>query len=156
MERSIGLAFTTLTIFAPLAHASHPQHAVKPEGTAGPLEFVASPASSGDRGYVLVRQVLPAQAQSPDRAQSRVIYLNHDGVILRPGDNDSSRQRSTIVTQATAIDGWEVDDDTWSQTAACIAALYAPFNVTVTDEDRAQLRARSRDAAIGSDDLSRR
>jgi len=69
------------------------------------------------------------------RAQSRVIYLNHDGVILRPGDNDSSRQVSSIVAQPTAITGWDVDDDTWSDTVACIAAIYAPFDVTVTDED---------------------
>jgi len=41
VERSIGLAFTTLTIFAPLAHAAHPKQAVQPEGTAHPFEFVA-------------------------------------------------------------------------------------------------------------------
>src|SRR5690242_16970354 len=42
VERSIGLAFTTLTIFAPLAHAAHPQQAIQPEGTASPLQFVAT------------------------------------------------------------------------------------------------------------------
>jgi uncharacterized protein (TIGR03382 family) len=61
VERSIGLAFTTLTIFAPLAHAAHPKQAVKPEGTASPFEFVASE-----------------------------IYLNRDGATLRPGNNDQA------------------------------------------------------------------
>ena len=42
MERSLGLAFTTLTIFAPLAQAAHPQPAIKPERTASPLELVAA------------------------------------------------------------------------------------------------------------------
>ena len=136
VERSLGLAFTTLTIFAPLAQAAHPQQAIKPEGTASPLEFVATGANPS--GLAFARQVLPArgaQASAPARAQSRVIYLNHDGVILRPGDNDSSRQVSSIVAVPTAIGGWDVDDDTWSATVACVAGIYAPFDVTVTDVD---------------------
>jgi len=139
VERSLGLAFTTLTIFAPLAQAAHPQQAIQVEGTASPLEFVATgpdpSAPGGSSGLVFARQVLPARATASVRAQSRMIYLNHDGVILRPGDNNSSRQVSSIVTQPTAIGGWDVDDDTWSDTVACIAQLYAPFDVTVTDED---------------------
>ncbi len=138
MERSICLAFTTLTIFAPLAQAAHPEQAIKPEGSASPLEFVATGAvPTQGRGFALARQVLPAQvhASASGRAQSRVIYLNHDGVILRPGDNDSSRDRSSIVGQPTLISGWDVDDDTWLETALCIADIYAPFDVTVTDED---------------------
>lgn len=136
VERSLGLAFTTLTIFAPLAQAAHPQQAIKPEGTASPLEFVATPPNP--RGLAFARQVLPARAAAADasaRAQSRVIYLNHDGVILRPGDNDSSQQVSSIVAEPTEISGWDVDDDTWSQTVACVANIYAPFDVTITDVD---------------------
>ncbi|HEX3762368.1 MAG TPA: MYXO-CTERM sorting domain-containing protein [Kofleriaceae bacterium] len=147
MERSFGLAFTTLTIFAPPAHAAHPKQAVKPEGNASPFEFVASAltadpvhptAAARARGYALARQVLPARATSPaaeQRAQSRVIYLNRDGVLLRPGDNDSTRQISSVVSVPTEIAGWDVDDDTWSDTVACIQDLYAAFDVTVTDED---------------------
>ncbi|HET7500081.1 MAG TPA: hypothetical protein VFK02_03735 [Kofleriaceae bacterium] len=146
MERSIGLAFTTLTIFAPLAHASHPQQAVRPEGTASPLEFVAT--GPDHRGLAFARQVLPPRlarassatataraADAPQRALSRVIYLNRDGVILRPGDNDSARQRSTIVAEPTVIDGWDIDDDTWDATVACVAEIYAPFDVAITDVD---------------------
>jgi uncharacterized protein (TIGR03382 family) len=136
VERSLGLAFTTLTIYAPLAQAAHPQQAIQVEGTARPLEFVATGPDSSDPGrLVFARQVLPALATASVRAQSRVIYLNHGGVILRPGDNDSSRQVSSIVTQPTAIGEWDVDGDTWSDTVACIAQLYAPFDVTVTGED---------------------
>jgi uncharacterized protein (TIGR03382 family) len=139
VERSLGLAFTTLTIFAPLAQAAHPKQAIKPEGTASPLEFVAT--GPNPSGLAFARQVLSArgaraaQAGASARAHSRVIYLNHDGVILRPGDNDSSRQVSSIVAAPTAIGGWDVDDDTWSATVACVAGIYAPFDVTVTDVD---------------------
>lgn len=138
VERSIGLAFTTLTIFAPLAHAGHPspaQQAVKPEGTARPLEFVATDATPQSRGYSFARQVLAAQPGASPTAQSRVIYLNRDGALLRPGDNDSTRQVSSIVTETTDIAGWDIDDDTWNDTVACIADIYRRFDVAVTDRD---------------------
>jgi hypothetical protein len=144
VERSFGLAFTTLTIFAPLAHASHrSQHqALKPEGTARPLEFVAASRrvgpvtdAAGSGHALFARQVLPAQATGPGRARSRIIYLNPDGVILYPGDNDSSRDISSVVAEPTLIAGWDTDYDTWAETARCVAELYAPFDVTVTDED---------------------
>lgn len=133
MERSFGLAFTTLTIFAPLAQAAHPKQVVSAEGTAAPLEFVATAESP--RGFAFARQVLPARVAASARAQSRVLYLNHDGAILRPGDNDSARQRSSIVALPSLVAGWDVDDDTWADTVACVAEIYAPFDVTVTDED---------------------
>ena len=135
MERSFGLAFTTITILAPLAHAAHPQQAVKPEGTASPHEFVATDATAHPRGYSFARQVLAAQPNASVKAQSRVIYLNRDGAILRPGDNDSTRQISSIVSEPTEFDGWDIDDDTWSDTVSCIADIYAPFDVVVTDSD---------------------
>jgi uncharacterized protein (TIGR03382 family) len=135
VERRIGLAFTTLTIFAPLAQAAHPQQAVKPEGTASPFEFVATDAAAHPRGYAFARQVLAAQPGAPTRARSRVLYLNRDGVILRPGNNDSTRQRSSIVAQTAAIAGWGTDDATWADTVACVGELYAAFDVTVTDQD---------------------
>ena len=142
VERSIGLAFTTLTIFAPLAHAGHPQpglrrptQAVKSAGTARPLEFVATDATPGSRGYSFARQVLAAQPGASPTAQSRVIYLNRDGALLRPGDNDSTRQVSSIVSEPTDIAGWDIDDDTWSDTVACIADIYSRYDVTVTDRD---------------------
>jgi uncharacterized protein (TIGR03382 family) len=152
VERSFGLAFTTLTIFAPLAQAGHPQQAVRPEGTARPFEFVATDAARHPRGYSFARQVLPARspasaeagsaAASPTpsagtstRAQSRVIYLNRDGAILRPGDNDAIHQVSSIVAEPIEHDGWDVDDDYWAATVSCIAELYAPFDVKVTDQD---------------------
>jgi hypothetical protein len=132
VERSFGLAFTTLTIFAPLAHASHPHQAIQPEGTARPLEFVATPRSD----LVFARQVLPAAAATgTGRAQSRIIYLNPDGVILYPGKNDSSRDISSVVAEPTLIEAWDTDELTWALTAQCVAEIYAPFDVVVTDED---------------------
>lgn len=136
MER-ISIAFTTLTIFAPLAQAGHPhrQQAVRTAGTARPLEFVATEATAQSRGYSFARQVLAAQTNPSLTAQSRVIYLNRDGAILRPGDNDSTRQVSSIVSEPTEIGGWDVDDATWADTVSCITDIYSRFAVTVTDQD---------------------
>jgi hypothetical protein len=139
VERSFGLAFTTLTILAPLAQAAHPQQTVRPEGTVDtrvrPYEFVATDAAAHPRGYSFARQVLAAQPSASTRAQSRVIYLNRGGAILRPGDNDSNRQISSIAGEPTEIAGWDIDDATWDDTVACVSSIYAPFDVTVTDRD---------------------
>lgn len=135
MERSIALAFTTVTVLAPPAHAAHPTQAVKPEGTANPFEFVATAPTAHPKGYSFARQVLPAQSRASARAQSRVLYLNRDGAILRPGNNDSARQVSSIVPDAVQIGGWDTDDQTWADTVGCIADLYSAFDVTVTDQD---------------------
>jgi hypothetical protein len=147
VERSFGLAFTTLTIFAPLAHASHPHQAIQPEGTARPLEFVATSRPSGAVGIsprsdlVFARQVLPSESSGPaaatgtGRAQSRIIYLNPNGVILYPGKNDSSRDVSSVIAEPTLIEAWDTDELTWALTAQCVAEIYAPFDVVVTDED---------------------
>src|SRR5262245_29284503 len=62
VERSFGLAFTTLTILAPLAQAAPSQQKVKAEGTAQPFEFVATDATAHPRGYSFARQVLAAQS----------------------------------------------------------------------------------------------
>jgi hypothetical protein len=135
VERGIGLAFTTLTMFAPSAQAAHPQQKVKAEGTARLFEFVATDATAHPGGYSFARQVLAPQPRAAPRALSRVIYLNRDGGILRPGDNDATRQISSVVSEPTEFTGWDIDDATWSDTVACIAQIYSPFDVMVTDED---------------------
>ncbi len=134
MERTL-VAFTTLLISAGAAHASHPLRTIQSEGTrVATHQFVGT--ASRDR--VFARQVLPANplASPTARAESRVIYLNRDGADLWPGAaNDSSSQTSTIVSEPTSISAWDIDDDTWADTVACVRDIYRPFDVTITDED---------------------
>ena len=136
MERTL-VAFTTLLLSAGVAHASHPHQTLRTEGTGlvATHQFVGTASANG---RVFARQVLPATGTSAPtaRAGSRVIYLNRDGAVLRPGDtNDASSQTSTIVRQPTSINGWDIDDATWADTVACVRDIYRPFDVTVTDED---------------------
>jgi uncharacterized protein (TIGR03382 family) len=87
---------------------------------------------------VFARQVLPANPApaATARAGSRVVYLNRDGAVLWPGDaNDAPNQTSTIVTEPTSISPWDIDEDTWAETLACVREIYRPFDVTITDED---------------------
>ena len=85
-------------------------------------------------GMKFARQAMPATGNTV-RAESRTIYLNREGVVLRPGDNDSSNDVSSVVTQPTVITPWEIDDETWQDTVTCIRDMYSRFDVTVTDED---------------------
>ena len=84
----------------------------------------------------LARQVLPATgAPAGAVAQSRVIYLNHTGVLLRPGNNDSTTNTSSIVQQQVQIPAWNTDAQTWSDTVSCFRDLWSRFDVQVVDTD---------------------
>jgi len=131
VERTL-VAFTTLLLSAGVAHASHPPQTLRTEGT----ELVETHQFVGTAGSnrVFARQVLSASASA--RTASRVVYLNRDGAVLWPGDeNDAPNQTSTIVSQPTSISAWDIDDDTWQDTLDCVREIYAPFDVEITDED---------------------
>ena len=82
------------------------------------------------------RQVLPATgAPETAVAQSRVIYLNHTGALLRPGNNDSTTNTSSIVSQQTQIPAWSTDAQTWADTVSCFQDLWSRFDVQVVDQD---------------------
>lgn len=119
-------AFTiTLIALAPAHAAPHLSPTAKFETTA-----------ETPRGYAFSRQaVKPSPLRAGQLAQSRVIYLNRDGVILWPGDNDARSSKSSVVTAPTEITPWDIDDDTWQETVDCVKDLYARFDVTVTDRD---------------------
>ena len=87
-----------------------------------------------DLGARMARQAVAATGNTK-LALSRTIYLNRDGVTLRPGDNDSSRNISSVVTRPTEITPWEIDDDMWQETVDCMKGMYARFDVVVTDKD---------------------
>ena len=105
-------------------------HAAPPPPTK--FETIETP-----RGYAFVRQAVEPthRLRSSGLAQSRVIYLNRDGAILWPGNNDARLETSSVVQEPTALTPWEIDDDTWEETVACMRDLYARFDVTITDQD---------------------
>jgi MYXO-CTERM domain-containing protein len=94
-------------------------------------------------GLILARQVIPAQntpTVSNDRtaaavAQSRIVYLNKNGVTLTPGTNDARINRSTVVSASTAIVGWSANATTWNETVTCMRELFSRFDITIVDQD---------------------
>jgi hypothetical protein len=126
VERTL-VAFT-ITL---LAHAS--AHAAPLPPTTAKFSTTAQ----GPRGFSFARQAVPPKVGGlrSQLAQSRTIYLSHEGGIVYPGDNDARKGTSTIVEQPTLISAWDVDDDTWDATVDCVKNLYARFDVTITDVD---------------------
>jgi len=86
---------------------------------------------------------------------ARTIFLERRPIVLYPGDDDSSRAVSGVLrnvrekaaasqkapagkpsvdpARPVKMPGWKGADRAWSQVVSCVASLYAPFNVTVTD-----------------------
>jgi hypothetical protein len=98
-------------------------------------EIVSGPPNID--GMTFARQVIPAGDAPPASGlvQSRIIYLNKNGITLAPGDNDSRTNKSTMITRATTIPAWNVSDTTWNATVACMKELFAPFDVTIVTAD---------------------
>lgn len=102
--------------------------------------FVVKRLESGewkmlDQGdFVKVRQRLAGEPRGP----SRVIYLARAPVALTPGDDDAPAGVSSVLAaKANApvtMPGWKGHNKGWNQLVGCVRALFAPFNVEVTDQ----------------------
>ncbi|MBS1120790.1 MAG: repeat-containing protein [Deltaproteobacteria bacterium] len=125
---------TGALLLAPTLAVAEPVHSVKPSGSAAMYDFVTT---SRDE-LQFARQVLPpttGPTTTSALAQSRIVYLNKNGVTLSPGNNDSRTNRSTIADQLTTIAPWSVSATTWSATVACMKNMFASFGATVVDVD---------------------
>lgn len=83
----------------------------------------------------VVELVTPAQPPRP----SRTIYLERGAVTLRPGRDDAPRGVSGVVavhhpTGPVTMPGWKGSTARWKKLVACVEAIFAPFDVRITDE----------------------
>jgi len=114
---------------------------VIPAALAAPA--AARPASVGDvvttplpgTNILLARKLVPARKAPGAMALSKVIYLNHKGVTLTPGDDDSTTNHSSIIGGTASVPAWNTSQTTWAATVACMKDMYSRFDVTVTDQD---------------------
>ncbi len=99
-------------------------------------------------GVQFARQVLPPSAGAsggtpigdigaiPVLAQSRVIYLNKNGVQLRPGNaNDARNNISTIAASLVNMPAWNPPAQVWTDTVTCVQDMFKRFNVQVVTVD---------------------
>ena len=84
---------------------------------------------------LLVAASSTVYADAHQLAQSRVIFLDHGGARITPGDNDSSAGTSSVVLHPVHIPAWQTTPAIWSDTVACVSEAFARFDVTVTDND---------------------
>jgi hypothetical protein len=85
--------------------------------------------------FVAVVIAMSAAVAHADVAENRVVYLAHGGVHVTPGENDARAGTSSVIAHPVEIPAWQTTPEIWGDTVACIAELYAPFAVTITDID---------------------
>jgi uncharacterized protein (TIGR03382 family) len=119
-----ALSFVTV-ILAPLLASAEPYHAHRVDGSPFSDVVYAPPkraTTSGPRAFTQV---------------SNVIFLNRckGGCVVKPGDDDSRTNTSSIAQQQSVLTEWPYGDQQWGNLVQCVRDLYAPFNVKITDVD---------------------
>lgn len=66
---------------------------------------------------------------------TRTIYLNRDGVSIRPGLNDSRRNISAVAIGPTEVIGWNPSDTLWHETTVCLRNMFSRYDVTFVELD---------------------
>jgi hypothetical protein len=86
---------------------------------------------------VLVR--VPVQTPPQAVVSSRLIYMRRCpagiGCVIRPGNEDSRADTSSIPNSQVTLTGFKQSEAVWQQVMTCMRATYAPFNIGVTDTD---------------------
>ena len=123
----MGYGLSLLVLAVPSLALAHPSRTLVDDGRANFGDVIKVQGT---------RQVARQLIRSSNNATpSKVIYLNNHGATLRPGDNDSGTQHSSIVSEQTQIAGWDIDQDSWNELVGCVQDMYARWDVTVTDQD---------------------
>ncbi len=65
----------------------------------------------------------------------RIIYMNRAGGALHPGDENSATNTTGIVNQESTLSPFPYSDTTWHGVVDCMRAMYAPFDVEITETD---------------------
>lgn len=105
-----------------------------------PTLFVANVATAAPsaRRIGIVHGARIVDAVNAGTSFAHVIYLNRcapNGCTVTPGDDDSRTDRSSIPQQVSHIAAYPWGDDSWNQFVQCVKTTYAPFDVTITDQD---------------------
>jgi hypothetical protein len=66
---------------------------------------------------------------------ARTIFLNRAGGTYAMGPNDSVANTQNFTDMSVTAPPYPFGDTEWNATRDCVAAIFQPFNVTVTDVD---------------------
>jgi hypothetical protein len=69
--------------------------------------------------------------------ESRILYLNRcqGGCTFSPGYDDSRYDSSSIVRRTSFLAEYAPSAEAWDRIVDCVTAIYAPFDIEVTDVD---------------------
>lgn len=110
------------------------------------VAFVAADPARAEAAPVKLRRtyvrVDPPPPASPARLRKTggargVIYLNRCAAscTLSPGTDDSRADRSSLLKSTVTVPAFDKGDQAWREVVDCVARLYAPYNIRVTDQD---------------------
>ncbi len=54
---------------------------------------------------------------------------------MRPGHDDARILTSSIIEESVHAPAWDVSDEVWNETVACLRRVYAPFDIEFTETD---------------------
>lgn len=73
-----------------------------------------------------------------DTRPSKTVYLERNGIDLKPGEDDAPHGYSSVLQSASnrpaRTKGWTGGDAKWKKLVSCVQTMFAPFDVVVTDE----------------------
>jgi hypothetical protein len=96
-------------------------------------------AAHADRPRSSYRWVDPARVviAEPALRSSSLIYLNRcaGGCSLGPGSDDSRTDTSSLLSRNVTISEFAHGDAAWDAVLTCVARVYEPFGIVVTDVD---------------------
>ena len=75
---------------------------------------------------------------NPHAVSSRIIFVHRcgpGGCTIRPGNEDSRTDTSTIPSSQVTLDEFKQSTEVWDRMMACVRQTFAPFDVTITDVD---------------------
>lgn len=143
MFERAAITSLVLTLGAGCMDANSVQQAPLEQSDVRPAVYVGSPAQAGERPHglyqVVPQELLAASSESSDpgviyHATPHLLYINFDGGTYTPGNNNSSTNTSSIINSTRQIQPWGSSSQR-AAVLACIKDQFAPFNITVTDQD---------------------
>jgi hypothetical protein len=96
----------------------------------------SSQAESSASGQRIYRWVSANSATQSTGAPTTVFLDNclPNGCDVSPGTDDGTAAVSSIPTRRSTIQPFAHGDQAWHAVVACVQKMYAPFNVTITDQ----------------------
>jgi MYXO-CTERM domain-containing protein len=120
--------------------------------------MIGEPGLPGEapRGVYIVQEGIDSTPVATAAPKPRIIYLNYDGGTYTSGSNNSSTNRSSIVSGSAYIAPWG-SATARATVTACVEDIFSPFDITIVTDDPGDIEhieavtaGRPQDVGMGS------